>query len=193
MESTVCSVAQEFSLADLATAVFQREAKYIGVEVFDLFDSAISRSLQYPRIRLMADNGEVVVLRVAGPRSQFSGEILVVAEGRYPSTFYGHIDRSGVLHESRHVTQAISNLLERFGKDPRRAAFESGRLTGCCCFCGAKLSDAISVALGFGEQCAKNFGLDWTGDRKLHGYRDSLFFALLAAREKYESKAGALP
>lgn len=196
MCSTVASLSQAesrgISLADFATAAFQKEAKQIGMEVFGLFDSAISRSLQHPRIRLKADNGEVVVLRIAGPRSQFSGEILVVGEG-YPSSFYGHIDRSGFLHQSRHMTLSISNLLEEFGNDPRAVAFRYGRLTGCCCFCGAKLTDARSVALGFGEQCAENYGFKWVGDRKLRGYRGSLYFELVAAKQDFEqSKAGRI-
>lgn len=179
----------QVSLADLAYAPFL-EGKRIGTEIHDLFSHYLSQQLKYPRVRLLAADGQVVILQRAGSKSRYTAQIQIVDEGRYPhNRYFGRIDLDGVLHESSEMTEAVRELLERFAANPREVAFLYGQMTGRCCFCDAPLSDARSLAHGYGPVCAVNWGLNWTGDRKLRGYRDSLSFTLLAAKVEYESKA----
>jgi hypothetical protein len=44
---------------------------------------------------------------------------------------------------------------------PLAQAVASGHATGNCCFCGRDLSDARSVARGYGPICADRLGLPW--------------------------------
>jgi len=177
------------SLADLALPAFS-EGKQVGTDIHDLFGYSVSQKLQHPLVRLLAADGQVVMLRRAGLKSRHPGQIQIVDERRYPNnSYFGRIDLDGVLHESSGMTDAVRELLEQFAANPREVAFLYGQLTGHCCFCDAPLSDARSLAHGYGPTCAIHWGLPWDADRKARGLRDSLYFTLLAAKQHYESKA----
>lgn len=64
----------------------------------------------------------------------------------------------------RRDVMGISGLLDALkgiATDPIAAAVESGRVTGCCCFCSRTLTDAGSVEHGYGPTCAEKYGLPW--------------------------------
>jgi Family of unknown function (DUF6011) len=147
------------------------EPPAVGVEIFFLFEHAISHSLKYPRIRLLAEGGQVVIARRAGSRSRYEGQIQITDDGQYPyNTYFGRIDSDGVLHESSSMTPAVRELLGRFAASPTEVAFEYGQITGQCCFCDLPLSDARSLAHGYGPVCAVHYSLPWNANRRERGF-----------------------
>ena len=55
----------------------------------------------------------------------------------------------------------MHKLLQRLAADPAGVASKYGKMTGRCCFCHLQLTDAKSLAVGYGKTCAKNYGLPW--------------------------------
>src|SRR5215470_1080696 len=87
----------------------------LGTAIGDLFESAVSPKLKYPKVRLMTADGQVVVLKRAGHKSKYAGQIHVTDGGPYlGNRYFGHIDRDGTLYESSAMTEAVRELLQRF-------------------------------------------------------------------------------
>src|SRR2546422_946053 len=62
--------------------------------VFALFETAISNSLKYPKIRLQTSNGQNVVLSRAGDKSRYNGQIQITDGRPYgANTYFGRIDK----------------------------------------------------------------------------------------------------
>jgi hypothetical protein len=188
MCSTISTLPQFLDLADFALP--PQSGTQIGPGIHDLFNYSLSQKLKHPRVRLLSAEGQVVILQRAGSKSRYLGQILIVDDGRYPHNLYfGRIDLEGVLHAARAMTVAVRELIEQFAANPREVAFSYGQLSGRCCFCDALLSDARSLGHGYGQVCARNWGLPWDANRQFRGMRDSLYFTILVAKQKYESKA----
>ncbi len=152
----------------LAKAKGEIPAGPVAAEVGDLSGllnlfKAAGTKLKYPKIRLLI--GQVgVVLSVAGERSKAPGSINIAGEGRFDDrTWYGRVSPEGKFDPSRSLTPAFSAVLvpvlEKLSRDPAAAVREYGKLTGHCMFCSLPLYDDRSIAAGFGETCAKNWGL----------------------------------
>ena len=132
------------------------------VGVFALFEQAIAHTLKYPKIRLQTPDKMPVVLSRAGDRSKYTGQIMVTDGGPYGANkYFGRIDAQGIFHTTDSASQAVSDLLVRLAENPVEVASEYGRLTGNCCFCGLRLTDARSTAVGYGAICASHYGLPW--------------------------------
>lgn len=129
--------------------------------VFGLFERAKASGLKFPKIRLQAD-GEPVVLKQAGERSKYMGQVLLTDGGPFGSNrFFGRIDTSGALHAGRDMTPEVRALVGELAEKPAETAAAYGKLTGSCCFCSRKLEDARSTEVGYGPVCAEKFGLPW--------------------------------
>jgi len=119
--------------------------------------------LKYPKIRLSI-TGKRVVLSLAGERSKAPGSINIAGEGGWTERdWYGRVSPDGTFTPSRKLTAEFSAelvpVLEQLSTNPIAAVQAYGKLTGNCMFCGLGLSDERSTAAGFGETCAKNWGL----------------------------------
>lgn len=130
--------------------------------VIALFKTA-SANLKYPKIRLQVD-GQAIVLSVAGERSKAPGSVNVAGEGAWGDRpWYGRVSPEGKFDRSRSLTPDFAALLipvlQELSSNPVAAVQRYGKLTGSCMFCGKTLSDDRSKAAGFGETCAKHFGL----------------------------------
>lgn len=137
----------------------------------DLFDAARSR-IKYPALTLTPDGFTPIRISVAGERSKFNGAIIVTSPERNTfgrRTYYGAISLDGVWMPSGTAAimdpeDRIGTFLVLFAAKPAEIASAYGRKTGCCCFCmrplgGTSRSAKHSVAAGFGEVCAKSWGL----------------------------------
>lgn len=118
--------------------------------------------------KLLVKAGDLTVrISVAGAASRIPGSLNVTsAEGNYEGrTWYGRVTVDGTFSPSSRVdasaTTAVAAALRALAADPANVAAEFGRLTGVCCFCARKLTDARSTAVGYGATCAKHFGLPW--------------------------------
>jgi Family of unknown function (DUF6011) len=108
-----------------------------------------------------------VILRRTGTRARFPNSVTITDAKR---TYFGSIGTNGVLYPSREMTPDIRRLLVRLATDPVGAALDYARLSGCCAFCNYRLSDARSLAHGYGPDCARRFGLPWKAPRHSHGF-----------------------
>jgi len=138
--------------------------------VYGLFQIAQSNKLRFPKIRLQTAQGSTVMIKLAGDQSKYEGQLQITDDRRYPdNTYYGRIDASGVFAENTRLPfrmlQSVRDLLERLAADAAKVASEYGRLTGNCAFCGLKLTDARSTAVGYGQICADHYGLPWGDER----------------------------
>lgn len=126
-----------------------------------LFATAAA-SLKHPRIRLMTGDGAVIVLTVAGQTARVPGSINVTSPGSFSDrTWYGRIHSDGRWEPSRMAPSSLAATLADLAADPAAAAAAYGRMTGYCCFCERELTDARSVAVGYGPICAGHYGLPW--------------------------------
>jgi hypothetical protein len=182
MCSTNSTLPQFLDLADLATT--PQSGTQIGKGIHDWFNYSLSQKLKHPRVTLAGDD-QVVKVRRAGSKSRHVGQIIIV-DGH--NRYLGRIDLEGVLYAARAMTVAVRELLEVFATNPREVAFRYGQLTGRCCFCNLALRDTRSLAHGYGQVCAGNWGLPWDANRKARGLQDSLYIELLIAKQEYESK-----
>lgn len=143
----------------------------LGREVFEMFEHGVARALKFPKIRLRTGDGHTILMRRAGSRSRYPGQIQIT-DGRpfRESTYYGRIDCDGVLWPARAMTEQVRETLRRFAADPIGEARRYAWATGNCSYCGKKLTDVRSAAHGRGRRCSQNFGLPWNARRGLHGF-----------------------
>jgi hypothetical protein len=55
----------------------------------------------------------------------------------------------------------LQTILSDFANDPEKVAQEYGKLTHNCCYCSLPLSTEESLSVGYGNICAKHYGLSW--------------------------------
>lgn len=130
--------------------------------VIALFDNA-ARHLKFPAV-VLGSGEQTLRLTVAGPTSKAPGSINVTSPGPFDTrTWYGRIDRNGKMSLSSKAALPDGALdqLRRFAANPADVAAQHGRQTGACCFCARELTDARSVAVGYGPICADHYGLPW--------------------------------
>lgn len=132
-----------------------------------LFDKA-KKHLKYPSLSLCVSSDLTVRLSLAGASSKVHGSVHVAEDKPYGvRDYYGSVSPDGVWKKSQKVIGnhdldwIIGRLLRNISRDPAGVAFEHGKMTGRCCFCGKKLEDEKSTAVGYGPVCAKNWNLPY--------------------------------
>ena len=128
--------------------------------IFAMFDKA-KVALKRPAIRLANEAGQHLHLSLAGAASKNAGFVYVKSDSGFDSPYYGKISPEGRFFGINSCPPSVQPLLQSFANDPEGIATKYGRLTGCCCFCGRKLTDNRSTEMGYGPVCAHKFGLDW--------------------------------
>lgn len=138
--------------------------KYIGdvSRLVEMLDEAAKR-IKFPKFSLLTSEGWEIKVYVAGPESKRPGTINVTSgNGR---VWYGRITKDGVFEPSRRVENAVtevaSHALSKMAEDPAGVATKYGRLTGRCCFCHKEIKTTDSLAVGYGPDCAQNYGLPY--------------------------------
>ena len=126
-----------------------------------LFGLAREHGLQRPRIRLNL-NGTRLSLAPGRPGSAFERDIWVNGPNRER---FGRINAQGQYLRGCDATPAVQEMVGSFGSNPVAIARAHGLATGSCCFCGLTLTDARSVAVGYGPICAQHYGLPWGDER----------------------------
>lgn len=124
--------------------------------------------LQYPKLR-MAFEGAAIRLNRAGPASKYAGAVNITAEEltwnardmREERRWLGRIELDGKLTAGKGMTNVIIGMLDALALNPAEVAAAYGKLTSRCCFCGKELTTDESLAVGYGPECADNYGLPW--------------------------------
>ena len=139
--------------------------------VVQLLARAREAGLKFPKLWLRLADGTDLRIHVATSQSRTPGFLMLTDGGGYGNNkFFGKISPNGVLELYREGEQRRAELvplLVRLAEEPARVAAEFGHLTGHCCFCALKLSDSRSAGVGYGQTCAKRFGLPWGEKRAL--------------------------
>lgn len=156
--------------------------------IFTMFEKA-KAGLKHPAIRLQNEAGQHLHLSLAGAASKNAGFVYVKADSGYESTYYGKISPEGRFFSVRECPPSVEPLLQSFANDPEGIATKYGRLTGCCSFCGRKLTDKRSTVVGYGPVCADKFGLNWGAKAAAAVDAD----ILAAHRATLEAQAAAAP
>jgi hypothetical protein len=139
-----------------------------------LFETAISNRLKYPSVTLANAHYGPIVVKLAGDRSKHRGDCWVMDQGKYPNTtIFGRITRNGeylrYMDGPNEQLQKLHAMIEQLIVEPVKTVIENASLTGYCCFCMQKLSDARSTNHGYGPICAKNYELPWDATRDTAG------------------------
>lgn len=140
-----------------------------GLEVILGMFAKAKANLKFPTIRLMDEQRNEYQLSLAGATSKNAGSIYVKGaktgsyddEGGSTRPYLGKITPQGRFFPATGCPASVETQLASFAADPESIATKYGRLTGCCCFCGRKLTDNRSTEVGYGPVCAGKFGLDW--------------------------------
>jgi hypothetical protein len=123
----------------------------------DMFRKARNH-LKWPKLTLhVGDEQTAYTFSLAQDSSKNPGFIYVKRFG----TYIGKVSPTGDFSRSWSCKDEDVALVSDFSANPAGLAAQHGRLTGHCCFCSKKLSDERSVEVGYGETCAKNYGLPW--------------------------------
>jgi hypothetical protein len=126
--------------------------------VIDILKTA-KKHLKYPVIALSTPKGETLCLKLSPDQEK----VYVTDKGGYGSVYYGKINTEGTWEKTNMVNHdlesSIGRVLKQMSEDPITTAKKYAVLTGRCCFCNLKLTDKKSTAAGFGETCAKHYGL----------------------------------
>jgi hypothetical protein len=133
--------------------------------IFNMFATA-SKHLKFPKVQLDSDVGHVK-LSVASKNAKYPGSISIVLDGS--RGFVGRIRLDGTVDINRQgtdISQEIIAFLVEFNKDPVKMSVEQGKLHSRCCFCALPLKTQESLAVGYGDVCAKHWGLPW-GKKKI--------------------------
>jgi hypothetical protein len=133
--------------------------------VVELLDKARASGLQFPKLWLQFGAAKPLRIVVAGERSRTPGYLMLTDGGPFGANqYYGRISPQGKFELGRDLGDNradVVGLLIRLCDDPAAVAAAFGHLTGNCCFCSRKLSDARSIETGYGRGCADRFGLPW--------------------------------
>lgn len=133
--------------------------------VVALLRKAQDSGLKYPKLWLAFADRSDLRITIAGSGSRTPGFLMLTDGEAFGSNkFYGRISPAGELELGRDSgprRDELVPLLERLAREPAKVAAEYGHLTGNCCFCSRKLSDDRSIAVGYGQICARKFGLPW--------------------------------
>jgi hypothetical protein len=132
--------------------------------VFNMFLTA-QKHLKYPKVQLDSPVGRVK-LSIASKNAKFPGSISIVT-GR--QGFVGRIHTDGRIDINRQgesIKTEITDFLVEFSQDPVKMSVEQGKLHSRCCFCALPLKTQESLAVGYGDVCAKHWGLPW-GKKKI--------------------------
>jgi hypothetical protein len=138
--------------------------------VIDLIEGARSRGLKWPKLWLQLPDGTPIRVTVAGDNSRTPG-YLMLTDGKPfgQSQFFGRISPAGIMEPGRDGSQEqrdeLAKLMQRLAADPASTAAAFGHMTGSCTFCGLPLTDERSVAVGYGQTCAKKYGMPYQTKR----------------------------
>ena len=152
-------------------------------DVVALFDR-VSKHLKAPKVVLRLSDAEEIRVSRYGAGSKYNGQIKVASasifdDGQYgpQGRWYGTIATDGTFSSSRKAAEKvapIAALLTAFAAEPAKVAAEHGKLMGRCCFCNRALSKEDSTGVGYGQICAKRYGLPYGAAARVEEDDDAL-------------------
>jgi hypothetical protein len=121
------------------------------------FHQVVLRGLTQPTLKL-----DGFQLKLAGRQSKYCGQIMVTNGKPYGdpgNAWYGRIDERG-FYRTRGCPDEVVATMTKWNEDPGALLADAvayGHRTGSCCFCGLRLDNPESVALGMGPICREKW------------------------------------
>ncbi len=134
--------------------------------ILTLFKKADNSRVRTPKLVLELGTVGLVEMYACGERSNAPGAINIKRTG-WDAPWFGRIHLDGRFQPSKIAPVGIEQELLTFAADPAGMAAQHGHKTGKCCFCNRKLTDARSLAVGYGSTCATNWELPWNAPAEL--------------------------
>lgn len=139
-------------------------------KIFAMFQKAKDSGLDWPKIVLGGELNLTLSMNAKGVINITNGE----RYGTPSNVWYGRISPPNTAASKNAYMFLRENLpsgdkgevqqhIKDFDTDPAKAARLYGLQTGSCMFCARKLTNAVSVTVGYGPICAMNFGLPHDG------------------------------
>jgi uncharacterized coiled-coil protein SlyX len=123
------------------------------ISLIEFFDLAAEK-VETPTVSVSLDGKSIVIMRNS---TKYPGALNIKAGG----IWQGRINRDGSLYKSRECESWVMPILVEFAANPEAMAQQHGKITGSCCFCARTLKDSKSIQTGYGEICARHYGLPW--------------------------------
>jgi len=118
--------------------------------------------IKFPHLLLRVE-AEPVKVWIAGPRSHAPGALSVATAT--DRRWVGRVETNGTWSPGHTMPAdfmgSVADVLAKLIAAPQATLAEHGKQLGACCYCGTELTDARSVAAGYGQTCAKKWGLPW--------------------------------
>lgn len=131
--------------------------------IVNLFATAKSKGLKRPSLHFIFDNNKISVSKAPDMQGKVVHRNAGCLYLKYAGMYCGKINPDGVF-EGRGLSlipASAMDFLNAFSLDPVKVGSEYGRKSGCCCFCGSRLTDGRSLAKGYGPVCAIHWELPW--------------------------------
>jgi len=116
--------------------------------IADAFGRAQASGLKWPKVTIAE-----YTFKPASASSKNAGSLYVTTGG----TYLGRIT-DGKLVASKDCGQDRLARIVAICADPKAAAIEHGKVTGCCAICSRELTNDESIERGIGPICARKFG-----------------------------------
>lgn len=88
--------------------------------------------------------------------------------GTPENEWYGRLFMDGKLQFAAGMPQSdmtlITDILEVYNENPALFAKVTSEQTGNCSFCKKSLTHPVSLSVGYGPTCARNYGLPWQSE-----------------------------
>lgn len=144
--------------------------------VVELLERAKAKGLKWPKLWLALPDKTPVRVMIAGPNSRTPGYLMLTDGKPFGANLYfGKISPTGTLELGRDSfgdrRDPLLNLLVSLAQEPAKTAAQFGHMTGSCAFCGLPLSDARSIAVGYGPTCAQKYGMPWATSKKAQRFQ----------------------
>ncbi len=127
--------------------------------IHTLFTNAL-KHLKYPKINLKTKSGANVRFSV----SKNDPNTVHMNAGGYGTPYFGKILSPGQIDlypAGRGMRAELTELIKDFAADPAGFSAAQGKLNHSCVYCSKGLTTNESLAVGYGPECAKHYGLPW--------------------------------
>ena len=122
-------------------------------KIKELFEVPKSNGLKYPKFTV----GDITLSLPTENSASYNKDAIYV---RHEGVYVGKI-MDGKFMPLSFCDASVSDKLMAIAKDPRGEAVGHGHLHGNCSMCRKRLSDERSMFVGYGQTCAKNWGMPW--------------------------------
>lgn len=147
--SGVASAVEKAKARQAERVAREANAQTVSVApIEEAFGRARASGLKWPKVTIAA-----FTFKPASATSKNAGSLYVTTGGAYLGRVSG-----GKFITNRECTAEQEARIIAVCADPKAAAIEHGKLTGCCAICARELTNDESIARGIGPICASKFG-----------------------------------